>query len=55
MVEREDIFLHLWDFADNSLSNIIDVHIKNLRRKLGDNENEKLIETVRGVGYKMAG
>lgn len=51
---REDIFAHLWDFADNSLSNVIDVHIKNLRRKIADDEGEqKLLETVRGVGYRI--
>lgn len=53
---REDIFSHLWDFADNSLSNVIDVHIKNLRRKIDDeNNNEKLLETIRGVGYRIRG
>ena len=50
---REDIFVHLWDFADNSLSNTIDVHIKNLRKKIDDQKNDKLLETVRGVGYKI--
>jgi DNA-binding response OmpR family regulator len=55
VLNREDIFIHLWDFADNSLSNTIDVHIKNLRSKLDDQDNEKLIETVRGVGYKIRG
>lgn len=52
-MSREDIFVHLWDFADNSLSNTIDVHMKNLRKKIDDQKNEKLLETVRGVGYKI--
>lgn len=52
---REDIFSHLWDFADNSLSNVIDVHIKNLRRKVDDNSDQKLLETIRGVGYRIKG
>lgn len=51
---REDIFAHLWDFADNSLSNTIDVHIKNLRRKI-DDQDGRLLETVRGIGYKIKG
>jgi DNA-binding response OmpR family regulator len=55
VLNREDIFLHLWDFADNSLSNTIDVHIKNLRKKLGDKDHDRLVETVRGVGYKITG
>lgn len=50
---REDIFAHLWDFADSSLSNVIDVHIKNLRKKIDDGHTEKLLETVRGIGYTI--
>src|SRR3989344_2325205 len=50
---REDIFVHLWDFADMSMSNTIDVHIKNLRKKIDDQKNDKLLETVRGVGYSI--
>ncbi len=56
VVSREDIYVHLWDFATNSLSNIIDVHIKNLRKKLGDvgdESKEQILETVRGVGYRL--
>jgi len=55
VLNREDIYTHLWDFADNSLSNTIDVHVKNLRKKLGDHDHhdKKLVETVRGVGYRL--
>ncbi len=54
VLNREEIYAHLWDFADNSMSNTIDVHVKNLRRKLGDrNRDEKLVETIRGVGYRL--
>lgn len=53
VLNREDIYVHLWDFAANSMSNIIDVHIKNLRKKLGDDRHEKIVETVRGVGYRL--
>ena len=38
------------DFASMGNSNIVDAHIKNLRKKLGDND---LIKTVRGVGYRL--
>lgn len=48
---REDIFAHLWDFADSSLSNVIDAHMKNLRKKIDDGHAIKLLETIRGVGY----
>ena len=50
---REDIFAHLWDFADSSLSNVIDAHIKNLRKKIDEGYSRKLLETIRGVGYTI--
>lgn len=56
VLNREEIYAHLWDFADNSMSNTIDVHVKNLRKKLGDREiddDKKLVETIRGVGYRL--
>jgi len=52
-IDREELFVHLWDFADNSLSNVIDVHIKNLRNKIDKDNDEKILETVRGVGYRI--
>ena len=43
---------HVWgdEFDDFSASNFIDVHIKNLRKKIGD-ENHSIIRTKRGIGY----
>ena len=51
VITRDDLYSHAWDFADSSFSNTVDVHIKNLRKKIHD--NGKIIQTVRGVGYKM--
>ncbi len=51
VVTRDELYSHAWDFADSSFSNTVDVHIKNLRRKIHD--NGKIIQTIRGVGYKM--
>ena len=51
VVTRDELYSHAWDFADSSFSNTVDVHIKNLRKKI--NDNAKIIQTVRGVGYKM--
>lgn len=51
VVTRDELYSHAWDFADSSFSNTVDVHIKNLRRKIHD--DGKIIQTVRGVGYKM--
>jgi DNA-binding response OmpR family regulator len=51
VVTRDELYSHAWDFADSSLSNTVDVHIKNLRKKIRD--NGKIIQTIRGVGYKL--
>lgn len=53
ILTREDLFEHAWDFAANTLSNTIDVHIKNLRRKIDKISKKQHIETIRGVGYKF--
>ncbi len=55
VVNREQIFAHVWDFAADSFSNVVDVHIKNLRKKVDDSTHEKLLETIRGVGYRIRG
>jgi len=52
IVTRDTLYDHAWDFADSSFSNTVDVHIKNLRKKLHDKGT--IIQTIRGVGYKMA-
>jgi DNA-binding response OmpR family regulator len=53
VLNREQILSHAWDFNFDSFSNVIDVHIKNLRRKVDGPYAKKLIETVRGVGYRI--
>lgn len=45
---------HIWNYDFYSESNVLDVYIRNLRRKLDDNFPVKLIHTVRGVGYKLS-
>lgn len=50
VITREQLLEHCWDFAYSPFSNITDVYIKQLRRKLNDT-NEKYIKTIRGVGY----
>lgn len=47
LVTRSDLYEHAFDENDDSLSNLIDVHVSNLRRKLG----HELIVTRRGQGY----
>lgn len=52
-ITREQLYDHAWDFAAVPFSNTIDVHLKNLRKKIDDGHTEKLLETIRGVGYKL--
>lgn len=51
VITRDTLYSHAWDFVDSSFSNTVDVHIKNLRKKI--NDNGKIIQTIRGVGYKI--
>ncbi len=53
ILDREHILDHVWDFNFNSFSNVVDVHVKNLRKKLGQSPQRIIIETVEGVGYRM--
>lgn len=53
VLSREDILTHLWDFNYSSFSNVVDVHVKNLRKKLNLGKDSILLETIRGVGYKL--
>ena len=53
VLNREQILDKLWDLNFDSFSNVVDVHIKNLRRKLEDISNESILETVRGLGYRL--
>lgn len=53
VMTREQILDHLWDFAFDSFSNVVDVHMKNLRKKIDGDNNDKLLETIRGVGYRI--
>ena len=52
-VTRMTLLEHLWDFAFEGGSNVIDVHVRNLRVKLALVPGHTSIETVRGVGYRL--
>jgi len=53
VLEREDILQNIWDFDFDSMSNIVDVYINRLRSKIDKNRPRKLLETIRGVGYRL--
>lgn len=50
-VPRQELFSRVWDPVWIGTGKTLDVHVASLRKKLGDAE---LIETVRGVGYRLA-
>ena len=54
-VSRFSLAEHVWgdDFDPFSMSNFMDVHIKNLRHKIEDSGHRKIIQTIRGVGYTI--
>lgn len=52
VLTRVDLLEHVWDRNYDSLSNVVDVHLKNLRKKLPKNY-AKRIETVWGKGYRL--
>ncbi|OGZ16265.1 MAG: DNA-binding response regulator [Candidatus Lloydbacteria bacterium RIFOXYC12_FULL_46_25] len=53
VVNREELLSHLWDFNYDSFSNVVDVHVKNLRKKLDEGSGPSILETVRGIGYRL--
>lgn len=53
VLSRDKIGLHVWNYDYEGGSNIVDVYIRYLRRKLDDGCSPKLIHTVRGAGYVL--
>ncbi len=53
VLSRTQIVNNLWDTDFDAESNVIDVYIRYLRRKVDDGFKEKLIQTVRGIGYTI--
>ena len=55
VVSKTELLEHLYDFNWERFSNVIEVYISGLRRKLDDPSGEKLIQTLRGQGYILRG
>lgn len=53
VVTREQIRANIWNIDDDVNSNVVDVYIRYLRRKIDDKYDDKLIQTIRGGGYKL--
>lgn len=54
VVTRTQILEHTWDYNFDSMSNIVDVFVATLRKKIDGESNKKLLHTVRGVGFKLS-
>jgi two-component system copper resistance phosphate regulon response regulator CusR len=54
VVTRAEIAEHVWDENFDPFSNLIEVYIQRLRRKIDDAFERKLIRTLRGEGYQLA-
>lgn len=50
---RTSLCEHVWDYHFDTGTNVVDVYIQRLRRKIDDEHELKLLHTVRGVGYKL--
>ena len=53
VLSRTMILEHVWDQSFEGLTNIVDVYIRQLRKKIDEGHDHKLIRTVRGVGYSI--
>jgi DNA-binding response OmpR family regulator len=52
-VTRTQIVQHVWNLSSHAVTNVVDVYINYLRRKVDPSPDCKLIHTVRGVGYRL--
>lgn len=53
VLSRTRILEQVWGYSADPLTNVVDVYIRQLRRKIDDDFDLKLLKTVRGFGYKL--
>jgi two-component system OmpR family response regulator len=53
VLSRTRILEQVWGYSADPLTNVVDVYIRQLRRKIDDDYDLKLLKTVRGFGYKL--
>lgn len=53
VLTRTMIIEHVWNYDFDNETNVVDVYVNYLRRKIDDGSDKKLIHTIRGVGYVM--
>jgi len=54
VIRRTELLEKVWDLHFDPMSNVVDVHVANLRKKIQDSADRPLIHTVRGVGYLLS-
>ena len=55
ILQRESFRSHVWSWDYDGESNVVDVYIRFLRRKIDEGHERRLIHTVRGAGYMIRG
>ncbi|MDD5126406.1 response regulator transcription factor, partial [Methylovulum sp.] len=55
VISRTRILDQVWGYSTDPMTNVVDVYIRQLRRKIDDGYELKLLKTVRGFGYKLDG
>jgi heavy metal response regulator len=53
VLTRTQIAEHVWDYEFNAMSNVVDVYVRYLRRKIDEGFEPKLLYTIRGTGYQL--
>src|SRR5436190_1583047 len=53
VLSRLHLLEHAWDFAYENRSNVVDVYVRHLRRKIDEPFGKRSLETVRGAGYRL--
>jgi two-component system copper resistance phosphate regulon response regulator CusR len=52
-VTRPEIIEHVWNLSCDTMTNVVDVYVNYLRKKVDSSASRKLIRTIRGVGYQL--
>jgi two-component system OmpR family response regulator len=53
VVRRTELLEKVWDLSFDPMSNVVDVHVGHLRRKVDGGEVDPVLHTIRGVGYVL--
>jgi two-component system copper resistance phosphate regulon response regulator CusR len=52
-ITRNMIIEHVWKLSPDTMTNVVDVYVNYLRKKIDESAKVKLIRTIRGVGYEF--